>query len=220
MALRRRHFLRKYLLTGLAIWLPVIVTFYLLRLVFLMADGILGRYINRWIIERGGQAIPGLGLVLTVTLLLVTGYVANHFFGRRFVQAMERWFGDLPIIRYIYPHAKQMADLVFTTERRVAFRRVVLVPYPSHGLYSLAFVTNESLPAFDAATGKRMVAALVPNTPSPLTGWTVFVPAEDVVTVHISVEEGTALVMSGGVVGPGQGLQGPASRLPHSTKPR
>lgn len=215
----KRPRLRRYLFTGLAIWLPVVVTFYLLRFFFHLADGILGRYVNTLVERHYGRTIPGLGLLLTILVLLLTGYVANQFFGRRFVGAMEEWFGNLPLVRHIYPPAKQLADLVFTEKNRIAFRRIVLIPYPSRGLYSLAFVTNESLPALDAATGQRMVAALVPSTPSPLTGYTVFLPAADVVPLDISVEEGTALIISGGIVGPGQGVQGPASRLPHSMKP-
>lgn len=206
------HRLRRYLLTGLAIWLPVVVTCYLLKFFFQLADGILGRYVNLIVERYYGRTVPGLGLLLTLLLLAVTGFVAGHFFGRRFVETMEAWFGNLPIVRYVYPPARQLADLVFTEKNRIAFRHVVLVPYPSRGLYALAFVTNESLPAIDAAVGQRMVAALVPSTPSPLTGYTVFLPAADVVPLDISVEEGTALIVSGGIVGPGKEMQGPASR--------
>lgn len=218
MTRRRRATLRTYFFTGLAIWLPVIVTVYLLRLFFLLADSILGHSANVLLQRWYGRSFPGLGLLLALLLLPLTGYVASQFFARRFVEALERWFGNLPIVRYIYPPAKQMADLIFTEEQRVAFRRVVLVPYPSHGLYSLGFVTNEVLPALDAAVNNHLVAVLVPSTPSPLTGYTVFVPASEVVAVDVSVEEGMALIISAGVVGPGKDLQGPASRWPRLVK--
>ena len=218
MSMTKRSYLRRYFFTGLAIWLPVAVTFYLLRFFFHIADGVLGRYVNALVEHYYRRTIPGLGLLVTIAVLLVTGYVANQFFGRRFVGAMEEWFGNLPIVRYIYPPAKQLADLVFTDKNRIAFRRIVLVPYPSRGLYSLGFVTNETLPALDAATGQHLVAVLVPSTPSPLTGYTIFLPAADVVALDISVEEGTALIISGGIVGPGKEMQGPASRLTRSAK--
>ena len=215
---RQRHTLRRYFFTGLAIWLPLVVTLYLLRLFFLLADGILGRYANILLERWYGRTFPGVGLLLALLLLPLTGYIAGQLFGRRFVEALEGWFGNLPIVRYIYPPAKQMADLIFTEERRVAFRRAVLVPYPSRGLYSLGFVTNESLPALDAAVKNHLVAVLVPSTPSPLTGYTVFVPAAEVMPLEISVEESMALIISAGVVGPGKDLQGPASRWPRLVK--
>ena len=215
--MKRRPALRRYFFTGLAIWLPIVVTFYLLRLFFLIADSVLGRYANL-LIERlfHRPPITGVGFLLALLLLPLTGYAASQFFGKRFVEALERWFGNLPIVRHIYPPAKQMSELIFTEKNRVAFRRIVLVPYPSRGLYSLGFVTNETLAALDAATGQHLVAVLVPSTPSPLTGYLVFVPASDVVALDISVEEGIALIVSGGVIGPGKENQGPASRLPHA----
>ncbi len=217
--MKRRAGLRRYFLMGLAIWLPVVVTFYLLRLFFLLADSVLGRYANLFV-ERVFHRPPitGLGLLLGLLLVPLTGYVASHFFGKRFVRALEEWFGNLPIVRHIYPPAKQMSDLLFTEKNRVAFRQVVLVPYPSRGLYTLGFVTNETLPALDAATGAHLVAVLVPHTPSPITGFVVYVPAADVVALKISVEEGIALIVSGGVIGPGKENQGPASRLSQAPK--
>ena len=217
--MKPRSRLRRHFLTGLAIWLPIVVTLYLLRFFFLLADNVLGRYANL-LIERffHRPPIPGVGLLLALLLLPVTGYIGNQFFGKRFVGALERWFGALPIVRHIYPPAKEMSDLLFTQKNRVAFRRVVLVPYPSRGLYTLGFVTNEALPAMDAATGTHLVAVLVPHTPSPLTGFVVYVPAGDLVTLNISVEEGIGLIVSGGVIGPGKDNAGPASRLPRIAK--
>jgi len=202
------HILRRYLLAGLAVWLPVLVTFYLLRFFFILADSVLGHYANLLMERWYGQAIPGIGLLLAFLLLLFTGYMAEQFFGRWFVSVLERWFGNLPLVRYIYPPAKQMADLLFTSESRAAFHRVVLVPYPSSGVYSLGFVTNEALPALDAKVGQHLVSVLVPHTPSPLTGFMLVVPAADVVPLDITIEEGIALIVSGGVVGTGKALPG------------
>ena len=221
-AAKKSHKLRGYFLTGLAIWLPVVVTVYLLALFFRIVDSILGHHVNLLLQRYYGRGFTGIGVLLAVLLLPLTGFAVSHFFGKAFVRALERWFGNLPLIRYIYPPAKQMSDLLFTAESRVAFRRIVLAPYPSPGRYSLGFVTNDALPALDAKTGKHMVAVLIPSTPSPLTGYVVFLPADEIIELDITVEEGMALIISGGVVGPGQGTQGPASRLPlsHQKKAR
>ncbi len=209
--MKQLHTFRRYLLTGLAIWLPVVVTFYLLRLFFILADGLLGFYVN-WFVKRlCGYAVPGAGFVAAFLLLLLTGYVGNHFFGRRFVGMLERRFGNLPLIRYIYPPAKQMAGLIFNADKRAAFRKMVLVRYPSSEIYSLGFVTNETLPALETNVGQRLVSVLVPHTPSPLTGYLLIVPAVNVIPVDISVEEGIALIVSGGIVGPGKKLPGSIS---------
>jgi len=202
------HVLRRYLLTGLAIWLPVLVTFYLLRFFFILADSVLGHYANLLVKRWYGHAIPGIGLLLAFLLLLFSGYMAEQFFGRWFVAVLERWFGNLPLVRYIYPPAKQMAELLFTSKSRAAFHRVVLVPYPSSGVYSLGFVTNEALPALDAKVGQHLVSVLVPHTPTPLTGYMLVVPAANVVSLDITIEEGIALIVSGGIVGTGKLLQG------------
>ena len=206
--MRQLHTFRRYVLTGLAIWLPVVVTFYLFRLFFVLADDLLGRYVNWFVRRLCGYAVPGVGFVAAFLLLLWTGYVGNHLFGRRFVGMLERRFGNLPLIRYIYPPAKQMAELLFNADKRGAFRKMVLVRYPSSEIYSLGFVTNVTLPALETHVGQRLVSVLVPHTPSPLTGYLLIVPMANVIPVDISVEEGIALIVSGGVVGPGKELPG------------
>src|SRR3990167_8257369 len=106
----------------------------------------------------------------------------------------------LPIVRKVFPAVKQLAQFIFSEEHRQAsFRRVVLVPYPRAGAYSLAFVTNETK---TAATGtpKTLLTLLIPNPPSPFTGPIIFVPEDDVIILNLSVENAVKLIVSGGVV--------------------
>jgi len=194
--------LRRYFLSGLATLFPLVVTLYLLLVVFQFADGLLGRFINRYWLRTYGYEIQGLGLVMTVLLILLTGVVSSHFFGQWLFRRLEGWFGRLPVIRRIYQPVKQLAQFLFEkNEREAAFRRVVLVQYPRPGAYSLAFVTNETS---TTATGSptTLLTLLIPNPPSPFTGPIIFVPKDEVVPLNISVEEAVRLIVSGGVVAP------------------
>jgi len=194
--------LRHYFFTGLATLFPVIVTLYLLLLIFNFSDGLLGRFINRYWLRTYGYEIPGLGLVMTVLLILGIGILSSHFFGQWMFRGLEGWFGQLPFVRRIYQPVKQLTKFLFEkNERDAAFRRVVLVQYPRAGAYSIAFVTNETT---TTVTGhpSTLVTVLIPNPPSPFTGPIIFVPKDDVIPLDISVEEAVRLIVSGGVVAP------------------
>jgi uncharacterized membrane protein len=194
--------LRRYFFTGLATLFPAIVTVYLLLVVFRFADGLLGRYINRYWLSTYGYEIPGLGLVMTVILILAAGVVSSHVFGRMLFRGLEDWLGGLPLVRRIYQPVRQLTKFLFEqTEREAAFRRVVLVQYPRPGAYSIAFMTNETV---TSATGVKqtLVTVLIPNPPSPFTGPIIFVPKDEVIPLEISVEEAVKLIVSGGVVAP------------------
>ena len=193
--------LRAYLLSGLVVLLPIAVTCWLLVAVFQFADGLLGRYLTRLL----GYRIPGIGLLLTVCLVLLTGMFATHFLGRRIFLAIERLVTRLPLVRQVYPPAKQMANMLFGKERPSAFSRVVLVQYPTRGVHAIGFVTNESVPEIDRLFGKPMIAVLVLTTPTPLSGFFVYVPRDEVVPLDITMEEGLKLVVSGGVINPSLG---------------
>jgi len=194
--------LRRYFVTGLATLFPVTVTFWLLWQIFVFADGMLGRTF--------GFTFPGLGLLLTVLVILVVGVFSVHFFGRVVFRTLEVALSRLPIVRKVYPAVKQLAQFIFSEGGQPAFRRVVLVQYPRPGAYSLAFVTNE---ARTSATGTptTLLTLLIPNPPSPFTGPIIFVPQEDVIPLDLSVEDAVKLIVSGGVVA------SPLQAVPRST---
>lgn len=192
--------LRRYFITGLATLFPAVVTLYLLLVIFQFADGLLGHFINRYWLATYGYEIPGLGLVMTVVLILAAGVFSSHLFGQFIFRGMEAWFGNLPFVRRIYQPVKQLAKFLFEQgEGTPAFRRVVLVQYPRLDTYSLAFVTNE---ATTTATGapRTLLTVLIPTPPSPLTGPVIFVPKEEAVPLTMSVEEAFKLIVSGGIV--------------------
>ena len=183
--------LRRYFIAGLATLFPIAVTVYLIIGVFRIADGFLGRQL--------GLKIPGLGLALTIILILIVGVLSSHVFGQIVIPAIERWFNRLPVVKRIYPAVKQLAQFLFSDiQRGAVFQRVVLVQYPRQGAYSIAFVTNESMKVDTESS--PMLTLLIPQPPSPFTGPIIFVPRQDVVALDMSVEDALKLVVSGGVV--------------------
>ena len=184
--------LRRYFVTGLATLFPVALTLLLLVQIFKFVDGFLGKAL--------GFQIPGLGLLVTILVVMLVGVLSIHFFGRVLFRTLELLLMRLPIVRKVFPAVKQLAQFIFSEEHRQAsFRRVVLVPYPRAGAYSLAFVTNETK---TSATGtpQTLLTLLIPNPPSPFTGPIIFVPQQDVIPLDLSVEDAVKLIVSGGVV--------------------
>ncbi len=183
---------RRYFVAGLATLFPLGATALVLLWIFQFADHLLGRSL--------GLDVPGLGLVVTILTTLVVGVFSVHFFGRVLFRTIEAWLSRLPLVRSIYPAVKQLANFLFNEEDRGSvFRRVVLVEYPRPGIFSLAFVTNETQ---TTATGKpqHLLTLLIPNPPSPFTGPIIFVPQEEVIPLDMSIEDTLKLIVSGGVV--------------------
>lgn len=149
--------LRRYFVTGLATLFPVALTLLLLVQIFKFVDGFLGKAL--------GFQIPGLGLLVTIVVVLLVGVLSIHFFGRVLFRTFELLLMRVPIVRKVFPAVKQLAQFLFSEEaRQTAFRRVVMVQYPRTGAYSLAFVTNESK---TSATGspQTLLTLLIPNPP-------------------------------------------------------
>ena len=185
---------RRYFLTGLAALFPGAVTVWLLVKIFEFTDGLLGNMFH--------LKIPGLGLVLTIVVVLLVGVLSTHLLGRVVFPALEVWFVRLPLVNKIYPTVKQLSRSIFSEdEQHATFRRVVMVEYPKTGVYSLAFVTNEGTNAVMGGS-KPFVTLLIPTPPNPFTGPVIFMPTDDVIPLQLSVEEAIRVVVSGGVVAP------------------
>lgn len=192
----------RYFGTGLLITLPVFITLYFLFMVFRFVDGIFGRVMNIYITRHLGYALPGVGVIIGFLLVLVVGFVATNFFGKKIIHALETWFLKFPFIRQIYPAAKQIVDS-FISKESPAFKKVVLVQYPSKGLWAIGFLTNDSFEEANIKAGKELLHVLIATTPSPLTGFLALIPKEDIYPLDISIEEGIKLIVSGGIVKPG-----------------
>ena len=175
---------------------------------------------NRW--ERTYDPVSGrvvsynwfdylLASVLGLTLVVLLGFLARNFLGRKFVGLLEWFVTRVPVVKSIYPHAKQLVEFFFSDNKSIEFDTVAVIEYPRHGLWSIVFVTGTGLKTVQEETGKRMVTVYVPSSPAPMTGYTMIMPAEDVIQVDMTVEEAMKFVVSGGVLPPADEHVKPAS---------
>jgi uncharacterized membrane protein len=194
--------LRRYLVAGVLVWAPLAVTFFLIRLGVKLMDKTLAIIPRAYRPEELlGFHIPGLGIILTFLVLLLTGMLAANFVGRYIVGGWEALLDRIPIVRSIYSGAKNFAEIVFSDSEH-SFKRVLLIEYPRKGLYSLAFQTSSSLGEVQGRTGEDVVCCFVPTTPNPTSGFIIIVPSKDVTVLDMEVDEALKMIISLGVVVP------------------
>ncbi len=194
--------LRRYIVAGILVWLPLGLTILLLRFAMRLMDRSLLLIPEQYRPEALlGFPIPGLGAVLTIVLLLVTGVLAANFVGRAFVGGWESLMDRIPVVRSVYSAAKNFAEIVFSDSSH-AFKNVLLVEYPRKGIYSLAFQTSSELGEVQGRTGEEVVGCFVPTTPNPTSGFIIIVPKRDVTVLDMEVDEALKMIISLGVVVP------------------
>ncbi len=205
--------LRKYLIAGLLVWLPIVVTVLLFRFLITLMDQTLILLPSQIRPESLiGFTLPGLGLILTLMVLLVTGIFAANIVGRSMVNFGEKIFKRIPVVRSVYAAAKNFVEIVFSDTGQ-SFKKVLLIQYPRKGVYSLAFQTSTSLGEVQKKTGSDVVCTFVPTTPNPTSGFIIIVPKEDVIELDMEVDEAFKMIVSLGVVVP-TWKKGDLSELP------
>lgn len=194
--------LRRYLVAGILVWLPIGITIILLRILIGLMDRTLILVPEQFRPEAWlGFAIPGLGLVLTVLILLVTGVLAANIVGRSLVGFWERILDRIPVVRSVYSASKNFAEIVFSDSDQ-SFKKVLLIEYPRKGLYGLAFQTSTNLGEVQHRTGEEVVCTFVPTTPNPTSGFIIIVPKKDIIELDMEVDEALKMIISLGVVVP------------------
>lgn len=194
--------LRRYFIAGLLVWLPIVTTSVVLMFAIRLIDRTLLLLPPKFRPESLiGFEIPGLGVILTVILLLFTGLIVANFFGRRLVAAWESLLARIPLVRTLYGAVKQITVSLFADASQ-SFREVVLVEYPRRGLWMLAFVTGETPKQFQKEVGQDLINIYVPTTPNPTSGFYIMVPPSDIRRLDIPVEVGLKMILSAGVVNP------------------
>lgn len=198
-----RRKIKNIFLTGLAVVVPVGVTLYVLFFLIDMMDGFLGVlpaaiHPNRLL----GFRVPGLGVIFTLLLILVIGLVTRSWIGNRLVRLGERIFSRIPIVRSIYQGTKQLMDALFSA-RGGSFEKVVFFEYPRKGVYTVGFVTGRAKGGPAEKAQENFLNVFVPTTPNPTSGYYLLVPEREVIHTEMTVEEAFKLVISGGLVVPG-----------------
>lgn len=195
--------LRRYIIAGILVWLPIGVTIFLVRILVGLLDRTLVLIPQKYQPEALlGFAIPGLGILLTMIILLVTGVLAANIVGRSMVGLWESVLERIPVVRSVYSAAKNFAEMVFSDSSQ-SFKKVLLIEYPRKGLYSLAFQTSSALGEVQGRTGEDVICTFVPTTPNPTSGFIIIVPRKDVIELDMEVDEALKMIISLGVVVPG-----------------
>jgi uncharacterized membrane protein len=192
-------YLKRNLVAGILVTLPLLLTVYILIILFQFADGILGKFINNYLKQTLGFYIPGLGLILSLTIIFIVGLLTTHFLGRRLYFILDKALRRFPLIRHIYPSIKQITEFLFASKRQ-EFKKVVLVEYPRCGIWSIGFVTNEGLKEARDKTKQDLLSIFIPSSPGPLTGFFVLIPRQEVLFLEIPIEDVIKLIVSGGLL--------------------
>lgn len=194
--------LRRYLVAGLLVWLPLGVTIFLFRILIGLMDKSLVLIPRQYHPEELlGVSVPGLGVILTIVLLLLTGVLTANIVGRSFVGGWESLMDRIPVARSIYSAAKNFTEIVFSDTGN-AFSKVLLVEYPRKGIYTLTFQTASDVGEIQGRTGEDVVCCFVPTTPNPTSGFIIIVPTKDTIELDMEIDEAVKLIMSLGVVVP------------------
>jgi uncharacterized membrane protein len=194
--------LRRYLIAGLLVWLPIVVTVLILKFLIDVVDRsllLLPAMLQPETLI--GFRIPGLGFLLSGAVLLVTGMVVTNLLGRNMVKLWEGLLARIPFVRAIYSASKQLTETLFSGSGK-SFRKVVLVCYPHPGMWTLAFLTGDGMAEANRKTGRDLVNIFVPTTPNPTSGFFLMVPREDMIELDLPVDAGIKLILSAGAVAP------------------
>ena len=198
----RKHLVRRYFITGLLIWVPLVITLWVLDLLVSTMDQSLRLLPLEWQTESWlGVHVPGLGVVLTLVIVFATGVLAANIIGQRMVKFWEGVLARIPVVNSIYTGVKQVSDTLFAPGGQ-AFRKALLVQWPSPGMWTIAFLTGT--PGGDVVTHLKgdYVSIYVPTTPNPTGGYFVMVPREAVIELDMTVDEALKYIISMGVVVP------------------
>ncbi len=187
------HTLRNTFLTGLVVFVPLVATAYVLWFGFSILDNFMKPVVE----ELAGRYVPGVGMVLTLLLILSAGALAKLALGRRLVMLVEQAIMRVPLAKTVYSTVKQASEAVIDSSSR-GFKGVVLVEYPRKGCYVLGFTSGSGVQEAREATGKRLVNIFIPTAPNPTSGMMVMLPEEEIIPMKMSVEDGLKLVVSGG----------------------
>ncbi|HTN28456.1 MAG TPA: DUF502 domain-containing protein [Burkholderiales bacterium] len=194
--------MKKYLITGLLIWIPLVITIWVLTLIVDTLDRsllLLPEQVRKdsWLLTH----VPGMGVVMTLVIVFITGVFAANFIGERLVRLWHAILHRIPFVNTIYSSVKQVSDTLFSSSGE-AFRKALLVQWPHQGMWTIAFLTGT--PGGDVAThlSEDYLSVYVPTTPNPTGGYFVLVARKDVIELDMSVDQALKYIISMGVVAP------------------
>ena len=194
--------LRTIIVAGLLVWIPLGLTIFVIKLLI----DLLGQ--TYLLIPPAlrpenliGFEVPGIGVVVAIIVVLLTGLITANYFGKRIVESWDALLDRIPLVRSIYSPLKKFSELVLSDQTQ-SFSKVLLIEYPRKGIYSLCFQTSKELGEVQNQSGEEMVCVYIPTTPNPTSGYIVLVPQNEVQELKMSVEDALKMIISLGVVVP------------------
>ena len=215
--------LKRYFIRGLAVLLPAAVTIWIFIWIYKLIQNTIGWLINKLIVliltailqptdttaRQGIERfwLDGLGslagFIIALVIVFILGIMLANVIGRRMWRSAEQLIGNLPMVRRVYPYVKQVSDFLLSQDEKTKFiSRVVAFEYPRRGIWTVGFVTGRGMKYKDGEKQSELISILVPTAPSPLSGYMVLIPEEDVVPLDMTVEEAMRFVISDGVITP------------------
>jgi len=194
--------LKKYFITGLLVVVPLYLTFYVLLIIIRAMDNALN-FLPEILRPQSYMPfhIPGIGIVFTVTGILLVGLLTQNFLGRKLVAFGEMILAKIPFLRIVYHASKQFLETFFTRDHE-GFSQVVIFEYPRKGIYTMGFVTGKTRGELKRKTGEKTTSIFLPTTPNPTSGFFIMVPDTDVIPMDMSVEDAFKVIMTGGIIEP------------------
>lgn len=194
--------MKKYLITGLLIWIPLVITIWVLKVIVDVLDQSLlllpaSLHTENWL----GVHIPGLGAILTIVIVFLTGLFATNFFGAQLVEIWHEILHRIPVVNSIYSSVKQISDTLFSSSGQ-AFRKALLVQWPRENMWTIAFLTGTPGSGVARHLPADCLAVYVPTTPNPTGGYFVIVQRKDVIELDMTVDQALKYIISMGVVPP------------------
>src|SRR5690625_1035841 len=196
--------LRNNFLTGLVVVAPVVITIYIIWGIITFVD----TRIVPWVPSVYNPStyiqynVPGFGLFVFLVLTTIIGYFTKNFLGREIVRTIESWVERMPVVRWIYNALKQIVETIFN-QSATSFQKACLIEYPRRGAWAIAFVATRTTGEIPVRVGQgELISVFLPSTPNPTTGFLMFIPAEDVIMLDMTVEEAAKAIISAGLVVP------------------
>lgn len=209
--------IRKYLIAGLLVWLPIWATYFIVKFLIDLMDGTLSLLPTKYQPDQIFNAhIPGLGFIFTLIILFVTGLLVTNFLGHKIVKVWEKLLSRIPLVRTIYSAVKQVVHALLQPKGN-SFRKVLIVEYPRHGVWSIAFQTSDQFGG--SPHPKDVLTVFIPTTPNPTSGFLTIIPKADTRELDMSVEEALKMVISLGVVMPHKLRKSPPTNNHEQTSP-
>ncbi len=199
---KHRGFFKRYFLAGFAVFVPIALTLYIIKVVVFKLDAIFRFVPSRFQPDTYLPFhVPGLGLIATIILILFVGIMAKNLFGRKLVTWIQSLFRNIPLVRGIYNAISQFVVALFSDKSDV-FRQAALLEFPRKGIYSLGYIVGKSDPEFFPGLGRDYIKMFIPTTPNITTGFFVIVKRDQVIPLSVNPQEAFKIIISAGVVTP------------------